>query len=288
MDQIIKDVVKAYTQAIPKSKFKCEIELKGSCITGNYSYGLFRKKKEDIGDINLIGDDRFLILDLQDEIENKKDNRNLPPYRFLLSFDHKGVFHYEPSYPNLDFSSLESIQKDPSGFYPDYLYINLSKELISQLDNFSINQIIPLHVEWARKVLGFESDVKYSKSISEEFYLQMLNINVQSEIENGEFDQLYSNFDEFPTSIISDLYKSFLLLNNVDVILLIEESIQLYSHFHKNVDEARQLLGIESIEKKTESDIMDRYYKLSPDLDEIRAVYIRANPDKFCTILIKD
>ena len=287
MDQIVKDVVSAYIQAIPKSKFNCELKFSGSSMTGSYTYGLFGKKRADVGDVRLEGDAQFLMLDLRDEIENKKDSRKLPPCRFNLSFNHKGKFRYEVSYPNLDFSSLANVPKDPSGFYPEYVYINLTEELISQFDDFSINQMIPLHVERARTVLGFDSDVKYSKGISEEFYLQMLNINVQGEIENGAFDQLYSNFSEFPANIISDLYKSFSLLNNAETLQLIEESIQLYSHFHENVDEARLLLGFESIEKKTESDIMDRYYKLSPALDEIRAEYIRANPEKFCSVLVK-
>lgn len=287
MDQIVKELVGAYIQAIPQSKFNCELTFYGPSMTGSYTYGLFGKKKADIGDIRLEGDARLLMFDLREEIENTKDGRKLPPSRFNLRFNHKGKFSYEASYPNLDFSSLAELPKEPSGFYPSYVYINLTDEIISQFDNFSINQMILQHVEWARTILEFESDVNYSKGISEEFYLQMLNINVQGEIENGTFDQLYSNFSGFPPSIISDIYKSFTILNNAEVIQLIEESIQLYSHFHENVDEARQLLGIDSIEKKTESDIMNRYHNLSPTLDEVRADYIRANPKKFCTELVK-
>lgn len=287
MEQIVKDVVSAYIQAIPQSKFNCELKFYGPSMTGSYTYGLFGKKKADIGDIRLEADAQFLMFDLREEIENTKDSRKLPPSRFILRFNNKGKFSYEASYPKLDFSSLTEVPKDPSGFYPSYVYINLTDEIISQFDNFSINQMIPQHVEWARKVMGFESDVNYSKGISEEFYLQMLNINVQGEIENGTFDQLYSNFSGFPPSIISDIYKSFTILNDADFIQLIGESIQLYSHFHENVDEARQILGIDSIEKKTESDIMSRYHNLSPTLDEVRADYIRMNPEKFCTELVK-
>jgi hypothetical protein len=287
MDQIINDISRAYIKAIPQSRFNCEMTFFGHSMMGSYTYGLFGRNKIDLGDIRLEGDDQFLIHDLMDEIKDTKDSRKLPPYKFNLSFNHKGKFNYEVLYPNLDFSNLVDVPKDPSGYYPDYVYINLTEKLISQLDDFSINQMIPQHIEWARTVLGFESDVEYSKSISEEFYLQMLNINIQSEIENGTFDQLYSNFSEYPAYIISDLYQSFYILNNIEVLQLIKESIQLYSHFHENVNEARKNLGLDSVEKKTESDIMDRYYKISPELDDLRAEYIRSNPTKFCNELIK-
>jgi len=114
----------------------------------------------------------------------------------------------------------------------------------------------------------------------------MLNIRVEGDIDSGRFDYLYNLFSESGSEIIVDIYNSFHLLGNNDWSGIIKESIQLYSHFYGNVEQARIQLGIEPIEKQVESDIMDRYYKVQPELNEIRREYIKSNPRKFIKVIV--
>lgn len=286
MEKIIEKVISDHIETIPEKKFQCEIKIYDRSVSGTYTYGLLKKKKGDIGDLQYDGDAQFSKFDLVDELANQKDDKNISPYGMVLTFDQTGKYNFQLKYPNLNFKSLDEVEKSISGFYPDYIYINITKGLIAELDEFSINQMIPIHTEEARKILQFESDVEYTQSISNEFYLLMLNIRAEGEIESGRFDHLYSIFSESPSSLIIDIYNSFLLLGNNSWIEIIRESIQLYSHFHNNVEEARKELGIESIEKKTESDIMDRFYKIEPTLNSLRKEYIQSNSDKFTKVLV--
>jgi hypothetical protein len=62
---------------------------------------------------------------------------------------------------------------------------------------------------------------------------------------------------------------------------LFRESIALYSHFHERVDKARIAMGIPSVEKRTESDIMSRYYEMLADLEKAQATYFLTHLSEF-------
>lgn len=286
VDELIKSLVDEYKLVIPSKYFRCQYEFIDNSHSGQYQYGSFFKKTGDVSDLELSGDAVLLQLDLIDELQKNKDDNGLYPYRISLEFNQSAKYKYKLTYPDLNFDDLSQVEKSRSGFHPNYIYINLNDNLINQLDEFNLNQMIPLHIEEARKILNYGSDIDYTKSISNEFYLFMINMRVDSEINNGTFDQMYNLFSDTGSEIIIDIYHSFKLLNNAGWLSLFTESIQLYSHFHDNVNNAREKLNISRVEKSSESDIMSRFYKLEPTLDSLRATFIRSNLDKFITTVV--
>jgi hypothetical protein len=288
LEDAINEVVEAYLAVIPERKFRAEIKIQGNSYTANYCFGLMFRKREDLVNIELKPESMMVMSTLLTQIDGLRNEQNISPYKFNLKFDHSGKFKYQSTYPNLDFKDLSEVSKDASGyFYADYIYINLNENLIKQLDNSSLNKMVTVHVEEARSILNFDSDVEYTKNISHEFYLIMLGRNAQSEIENGQFYQLFSNFSAYPASILVDVFESFTLFDNPAVTTILTEAFQIYSHFHENLNEARQILKIDEIVLPEESDIMARYYNLSPSIDEIRADFIRNNADKFYKQLVE-
>jgi hypothetical protein len=57
--------------------------------------------------------------------------------------------------------------------------LNLKPSIIAQFNDVALSEMIPTHIEEARKILAFDPDIEYTKSISEDFYLMMINIRAE-------------------------------------------------------------------------------------------------------------
>ena len=136
------------------------------------------------------------LWDVVDAFHQCKDERGLPAWRLELEFDQDGQFHKAVHFPLVDFKSLDEVPRQVGGMLPRWTYLNLRADLIRQFTESQLNEMVPTHVEQARAFLGFSSDVAYAKSISEAFYLVMINITADGEIRNGRFDQFFGRFAE--------------------------------------------------------------------------------------------
>jgi len=136
------------------------------------------------------------LWDVVDAFHQCKDERGLPAWRLELEFDQDGQFHKAVHFPLVDFKSLDEVPRQVGGMLPRWTYLNLRADLIRQFTESQLNEMVPTHVEQARALLGFSSDVAYAKSISEAFYLVMINITADGEIRNGRFDQFFGRFAE--------------------------------------------------------------------------------------------
>jgi hypothetical protein len=120
-----------------------------------------------------------------------------------------------------------------------------------------------------------------------DFYLMMINIRAEGEIDSGGCNHLYDVFGPCPPAAMADMVRSFELLGDEQWTCLAAESLQLYSHIHPNADTAREILGIAPVARAAESDILDRYHALVPSLEKLRADYIRKNIDRFSETVIQ-
>ncbi|WP_025743501.1 DMP19 family protein [Aquimarina pacifica] len=285
METLIEKIVLEHSRAIKKRKFSCFITIKDGGISGNYYYNSMLKKRKK-GDVSELGIENNTLYDLPHKLGSLKNELGLSPHKFTLEFDETKQYDYQIYYPDLKDLDVSTTKSESDYFYPHYIYINITKDLITQLDGFDLDRMIPLHIDQAKKILQFESDIAYTKSISEEFYLFMLNHRIQGELESGGFDHLYAVFKDDPSDLIIDMHSSFRLLKNTSLLDIFSESIQLYAHFHENVEKARLELDIPAIEKQTGSDIQNRYYQLESSLKELRISFIKGNPEKFEKIVV--
>ncbi len=284
MEESVKEVVKQFAALVPERPFTCKLTIRDGASSAYWTTPGPPSLRVDAGDRpGVRWSARWALVD---ELRTRKDERGLTASGMDLSFDQDGHFRMELQFPPLDFENLGEIPTENDGRLPRWVYLNLRPALIRQFDESQLNELVPSHVEQARALLGFASDVEYTKSISEAFYLLMLNINADGEILNGRFDQLFGRFAGAKPSLIMDIHRSWELFEDAGWAGLISEAVQLYSHFHPNVEVARQALGLSTVEKRTESDIMARYYAMKPTLRQLRAHYIREHVDEFTKVLV--
>ncbi len=285
MEALIKQVIKQHSNAIKKRKFSCSITIKDGGIRGNYYYNsLFKKQKK--GDISELNIQQNTLYDVPHKLSSLKNESGLSPHMFTLEFNETDQFDYKIHYPDLKNLDLSTVKSESDYFYPHYIYINITKDLIEQLQGFDLDRMVPLHINQAQQILQFESDVAYAKSISEEFYLFMLNYRIEGELDSGAFDHLYDVFKDDSSDLIMDMHASFRILENQPLLDIFSESIQLYAHFYENVEKARVALDLPAVEKQTESDIQNRYYQLQSGLKDIRVSFIKNNPNLFEKIVV--
>jgi len=213
-------------------------------------------------------------------LEDVRDPRGAPAWGLDLSFDGRGGRHVALLFPDPDLEDLTKAPRDDLGRLPSWVYMNPRPTLIAQMSDHDLSRLVREHVEQARAILRFDSDVAYSRSIGETFYLVMINGAADGDIRNGRFDQFYARYAGQRPELIVDFRNSYAMLGP-EWRALFDESIQLYAHFHDNVEAARRMLDLPALEKRTESDIMSRYYALDPSVDALRARYIRAHADEF-------
>lgn len=284
MEDAIRNAIQQFAALVPERPFTCNVKIRDGALSAHWTTPGPPPLRVDTGDRPGI---RWTTpWALVDELRERKDERGLPASGMDLSFDQDGHFRLAIEFPKLDFDALAEVPKGPYGQLPGWAYLNLRPALIRQFDESQLNELVPSHVEQARALLRFASDVDYAKSISEAFYLVMLNINADGEVLNGRFDQLFGRFAEAKASLVVDLHRSWALLEDAGWKSLIDEAIQLYSHVHPNVDSARRALGLPSVDKRAESDIMARYRAMTPTLRHLRASYIRGHVDEFTRVLV--
>jgi hypothetical protein len=284
MEEAIKTAIRQFAALVPERAFTCRLTVRDGAVSGHWTTPRNPPIRADIGDRPGV---RWNALwDVVDALPRRKDARGQPAWGLDLEFDQDGRFDAAFHFPTLDFASLSELPQTEGGRLPRWAYLNLRPDLIRQFDESQLNEMVPTHVELARSFLDFTSDVAYAKSISEAFYLVMINITADGEIRNGRFDQFFGRFAESKPSLIMDFHRSWELFEDAGWSALIREAVQLYGHFHENVDIARRALALPPIEKRTESDIMARYYAMKPTLGQLRARYIREHVDEFTKILV--
>lgn len=173
-----------------------------------------------------------------------------------------------------------------AGNPPDCLFYNITQGLIDEIGDTGLVDMLDRHISLGHNLLAIDDDSEYAKSISREFYLVLTNSNIHWDICNGTFDQLFARYSKSDASLICDFHESYQILKT-DSTAIFQEAIQLYSHFHENVNQAREQLGFLAVEKQTTSDIVARYFEASESLDKVTGEFIRRNAEQFYACLVE-
>lgn len=284
MDDSISKFVAAVRAALGQAPFSCTLHIRGSSVQCACEVGS-PPARRDIHDV-LPRKQAMLPFDVVEALKPLKDARGLPPAGLDLRFQQAGPVDREVLYPRLDFHDVAELKEPGSYGLPEYAFINLRPAVTATMKDHDVAGMVPRHIEQARAILGFDSDIAYTQSICHPFYLMMINCRATGEIGNGGFNQMFEDFARMPVTVIVDMHTSFTMLEDPALTRIIDEAFQLYAHVHERVDEARQELRLPAAPRADRSDIQARYRALEPSVETSRARYIRAHPEQFTQVLV--
>lgn len=248
--------------------------------TGSIVSGLLKKTKRDITqildklDLEYGEDFGSKLFDLWEE--SKKESIG-PIYRCNINVKGKNI-EFEYFWEGSPFQSLSEVEPDINGSLPSFIYEKIfTKALIAHVGKWELDSAIFTFVP-AQK--------QRNEAIQEDLLDMYALVDWQSDTDNGGLNQYFArDVDYFGCFDREELYHRVLRaikkVNHKIAEHLFSDAMALYSHFYERVDRARVSMDIAPVEKQEESDINDRYFQMSDDLESKRRDFVKENPEQF-------
>ena len=199
------------------------------------------------------------------------------PWYYLIAQARPGVpLRFEYFLEREPLQSISQLRLDEYDFVPSYVYRQrFDAALVAELSDFEVNAGIGVHVP---------DRIAAGKPVSRELAELLATIDWEGDVNNGGMDQYFahehSDYTGEERASLYPLVRAGLeRIGAHEAASLFAESIALWAHFHPRVEAARAAMGIAAVARQEQSDIGERYYLYQPELDRLRAAYVRAHPE---------
>lgn len=172
--------------------------------------------------------------------------------------------------------SLNELALDENESVPSYVYRQrFDASLVAELSDFEVNAGIATHVQ-DRLAAG--------RPVSTALLELFATIDWEGDVNNGGLDQYFARrHSDISGRARGELYPlvhaGLQRIGAIEAAALFAEAIALHAHFHPEVEAARVAMGIAALTRRDESDIGGRYYRFQPELDGLRATWLRRHPE---------
>ena len=215
--------------------------------------------------------------DLLEELRAASKQDEKGPWYYLIAQARPGApLQFEYFLERDPLQSIGQLRLHEHDFVPSYVYRQrFDAALVAELSDFEVNAGIGVHVP---------DRIAAGKPVSRALAELMATIDWEGDVNNGGMDQYFAHdhsdyTDEDRASLYPLVYAGLERIGAQDAAALFAESIALWAHFHPRVEAARDAMGIAAVPRQDESDIGGRYYDYQPELDRLRAAYVRAHPE---------
>jgi|CXWL01.1.fsa_nt_gi hypothetical protein len=240
---------------------------------GTIELGSISRKEIDVVEAFFSGNnDQKLGSLLQELCDSSQSAPDGPWYHCEIRVYPDWNIEFEYFWERTPFNSIEELQKDVHGSIPSFVFkTRFDETLIAEMSDFDINRGIIYYVA---------NEHSAGRSVSRSLLELFATTDWQGDVNNGAMNQYFARRNEMEIGMPrSDLYPlvhaGLLRIGATEAAAIFSESLALYSHYYPEVDVARSNLGVAALPMQEESDIMDRYYDVAPQLDSLRAAYLR-------------
>ncbi|QDT64630.1 DMP19 family protein [Calycomorphotria hydatis] len=218
--------------------------------------------------------------DLIEELHEASNSEsfNSPWYRCNIEIANQSC-SFQYWYEDSSISDLSAIERDLSGQLPSFPFRNrFSNELLKQLEESDYEVAFLAFVPNA---------LANGTSLPPKLYSFFGLYDFLSDTFNGGLNQYFAREDDcFGAGIDRSLLyekvrESLSLLDMPDALVIFDEAISLYSHFHPRVDQARVEMNIPAVPRQEESDIGGRLYDIQFDIESGMWEYFSRNLSEF-------
>ena len=243
----------------------------GVSHSGTIELGSTTRRKIDVVEAFFSGGGGLGNL-LQELYETSMNTPEGPWYHCKVKIHPDWSINFEYFLESKPFSSIDELEKDEQGSVPSFVFKeHFDVGLISELSDYDVNRGLSDYVQ---------SQLLQGREVSKELLELYATTDWEGDVNNGAMNQYFARSNDSVTDMPrTEMYPlvhaGLLRIGANEAAAIFDESLALYSHFYPEVDAIRSNLGIPPIQIQEQSDIMQRYYQSQPQLDELRAKYLR-------------
>ena len=263
----------------PVGELRAKLDDDVNSFSGSMEVGGTPRRKVDLGSLQSDpkrGERDFFDL-LRDIRRASRQQAGGPAYLVYVVARAGGETSFEYFLEGVPLESIRDLRLDEFEFVPAAVYRQrFDARMLAELSEFEANAAISSHVP-ARLAAG--------RPVSPALVELHATIDWEGDVNNGGMDQYFArkHAEDDTGRPRSEMYPlvwaGLKRIGADEAAALFAESIALWAHFQPEVEAARVGMGIPAVPRQDESDIGGRYYQFQPDLDRLRAAYLRAHPE---------